>query len=256
MGYLTPSDDWIRASWQDHRNRNPPSGEPGTDIATAYGTDLRMPADGVVSVVDPSPSGAEGRRVSIDLDDGRRVSFIHLRNTVAWVGMRVSRGQFGVAWSGASGHGSDWGYAEHVHVSLWARPGLPYWDTLDFMAYVETGEPDPEPEPDDQEDDMPIGYYAKGDLSPSVYFIDQTTGYRRAVGEGELTSAQSFNYVTGGKYGAGYVATMSQATFDAIPVADPATSSATLTGPAWAIGALLGLIGLVEVVRLVIDLLN
>jgi hypothetical protein len=149
------------------------------------------------------------------------VSFIHLRNTVAWVGMRVSRGQFGVAWSGASGHGSDWGYAEHVHVSLWARPGLPYWDTLDFMLYVDTGDPDPGPEPDDQEDAMPIGYY-----------------------------------VTGGKYGAGYVATMSQATFDAIPVADPATSSATLTGPAWAIAALLGLIGLVEVVRLVIDLLN
>jgi hypothetical protein len=65
---------------------------------------------------------------------------------------------------------------------------------------------------------MPNGYYAKGNKSPDVYWIDQTTGKRRKVTLGELNAAQGFNQATGGIYGTGYVAVMDQATFDAIPV--------------------------------------
>lgn len=70
-----------------------------------------------------------------------------------------------------------------------------------------------------QEEDMPNGYYAKGDKSAEVYWIDQTTGKRRKVPKGELTAAQAFNVATGGKFGAGYTAVMPQAEFDAIPKA-------------------------------------
>ncbi|WP_137771890.1 MULTISPECIES: hypothetical protein [unclassified Microbacterium] len=68
-----------------------------------------------------------------------------------------------------------------------------------------------------QEEDMPNGYYAKGDKSAEVYWIDQTTGKRRKVPKGELTAAQAFNVATGGKFGAGHVAVMPQSDFDAIP---------------------------------------
>ena len=135
--YLAPTTAPVSDDYWGHRNRNPPSPEPGTDYACAYGTDLAMAEAGTVSVVDHSPGGGEGRRLSVDLDDGRRVSYIHLSPGIkAWVGMRVSRGQQGVAFSGASGQGDDWYYGPHVHVSLWEVPGQPYSQSIDFEAYV------------------------------------------------------------------------------------------------------------------------
>jgi hypothetical protein len=134
--YVTPADISISATWQDHKNRNPPSSEPGTDYETAYGTDLRAAYNGTISVIDKSNGGGEGRRLSIDLDDGRRVSYIHLSNINAFIGQRVSRGQQGFMWSGASGNGSDWYYGPHVHVSLWEHPGMAYRDTINFQNYV------------------------------------------------------------------------------------------------------------------------
>lgn len=77
---------------------------------------------------------------------------------------------------------------------------------------------DEDPE-EQQEEDMPNGYYAKGDRAKNVFWIDQTTGKRRPVTKGELSAAQSFNLATNGKTGAGYVATMPQADLDAIPYA-------------------------------------
>lgn len=155
-GYATPADVWISATWQSHKNRNPPSAEPGTDYATAYGTDLRMAGAGVISVVDTSPGGGEGRRVSVDLDDGRRVSYLHLSKISCWVGQRVGRGSTGLIWSGASGQGQEWYYGPHVHVSLWERPGMSYASTIDFENYV--GDPTPIPAPVPipiDEDEMP-----------------------------------------------------------------------------------------------------
>lgn len=70
-----------------------------------------------------------------------------------------------------------------------------------------------------QEEDMPNGYYAKGDKAKDVFWIDQATGKRRPVTKGELTAAQMFNAATAGKTGAGYVAVMPQADLDAIPYA-------------------------------------
>ena len=144
MGYQRPTTAAISDSWAGHKNRNPPSAEPGTDYACAYGTDLAMADPGTVAIVDHSPSGGEGRRLSINLDDGRRVDYIHLASIQTSVGHRVGRGQYGVCRSGASGNGSDWYYGPHVHVSLWERPGMAYSDTIDFEAHAGDDEGDDE----------------------------------------------------------------------------------------------------------------
>src|SRR5690606_1236049 len=66
----------------------------------------------------------------------RQVDWIHLASIQAKVGQRVRRGQRGVSRSGASGYGKDWHYDPHVHVTLRARRGLPYTNTLDFEHYI------------------------------------------------------------------------------------------------------------------------
>ncbi len=172
MGYLAPADVPISSSWQDHKNRNPPSGEPGTDYATAYGVDLVMAETGTVSVVKTSPSGGDGRRLSIDLDDGRRVSYLHLDRIAAYVGMRVTRGQRGVAFSGASGNGSSNWYGPHVHVSLWQRPGMAWADTIDFAAYVDP----PPPPPEEKDMDMTFSIAPLSD--GHIYCVSLITGLR------------------------------------------------------------------------------
>lgn len=137
MSYVVPCNAPISDNYQAHKNRN--SAEPGTDYACAYGTDIVAAGNGTVVVVHNSSSGAAGRRVTIDLDDGRRVSYIHLSHVYATVAQRVRAGQV-IAKSGASGFGKDWYYGPHVHVSLWERPGLSYADTIDFEKYLSSGD--------------------------------------------------------------------------------------------------------------------
>lgn len=143
-GYCAPADVWVSCDWQCHRDR-PDGGspEPGTDFATAYGTSVRMAGDGTVSVIDYNNGGGEGRRLTVDLDDGRQVSYLHLSRINAFMGQRVAWGQTDVIWSGASGYGNDWYYGPHVHVTLHEHPGMPYKDSIDFEKYV--GAPDPPP---------------------------------------------------------------------------------------------------------------
>lgn len=131
--YLPPCDAKITDTYQGHKRRG--SKEPGTDYGCAYGTPLVAPYAGRVSVVDNNNGGAEGRRVSIDLDDGRRVSFIHCSKIIVSLGQRVSKGQH-IANSGASGFGKDWYYGPHVHVSLWPAPGMAYSQTIDFEPFT------------------------------------------------------------------------------------------------------------------------
>lgn len=136
MSYLAPAEVGISDNYAAHIARD--SAEPGTDYKTAYGTDLRVPAKGKIIVADRSNEGAEGRRLSILLDDGRVVDWIHLASIQASVGDRVSRGQRGVAKSGASGFGKDRRYGPHVHVTLRARRGLPFEQTLNFENFLGT----------------------------------------------------------------------------------------------------------------------
>ena len=141
MAYAIPTNtDHVSCSQPCHKNRNPPSTEPGTDYASAYGSPLYAPDNGRVVDLKTSNSGGTGRYLCIDLDDGRRTRSLHLSVISASVGQRVSRGQL-IGKTGASGHGSDWGYGAHVHQTLWSTHAYSFGAnaTLDFAKYVGGG---------------------------------------------------------------------------------------------------------------------
>lgn len=133
-GYLRPANAPTSSSYNDHRyNRTPPSKEPGTDIGCAYGTTLVAPEDGVISLVDNSTAGAEGRRVSVAHPDGQMTSLIHLSQILVTSGQKVTRGQ-AIAKSGASAWGKEWGVGAHVHTTLFPTHAHIFGtaNTLDF----------------------------------------------------------------------------------------------------------------------------
>lgn len=108
---------------------------PGTDYACAFGTPVLSAESGTVTRVIRSTASASGRQVYVRLDDGREVAYIHLSSTIYAVpGRRVGRGDV-LALSGASGFGKEWGYAAHLHVTLWAGAA---WSSrmLDFDTFV------------------------------------------------------------------------------------------------------------------------
>ncbi|HEY5786982.1 MAG TPA: M23 family metallopeptidase [Microlunatus sp.] len=161
MGYTTPADVGISSSWADHKYRNPPSVEPGTDYATAYGTAIRMAGSGVVSDVNYSTGGGTGRYVKINLDDGRAVRYLHLKKIVCVPGQRLAQGQL-FAESGASGFGSEWGYGPHVHTTLLPSPSYALRDSIDFALYVGGGSapaPSPTPTPPEEDEEMNVVLY-------------------------------------------------------------------------------------------------
>jgi murein DD-endopeptidase MepM/ murein hydrolase activator NlpD len=158
MGYQRPCDAPISGGNEDprvgtyraHREgiHRPRSREAGVDYACAQGTPLHAPADGVVHAVKDTNSDATGRFLTLDLDDGRRVRWLHLKaQHFPAPGTRFQRGQV-LAHSGGSASGSDTGVGSHVHVTLWPTHvsvfGLDA-DTLDFEAHVDGGGGSPSP---------------------------------------------------------------------------------------------------------------
>jgi hypothetical protein len=96
--------------------------------------------------VGDSISPATGRFVTIDLDTGHRVRYLHLSRRIVGVGGRVTRGQV-VGYSGASGYGEEdwsWNVAEtggaHVHMTLWGRHAYSFGmnATLDPADYFDS----------------------------------------------------------------------------------------------------------------------
>jgi len=133
MGYQRPVSAPISSSWQDHKNRVPTSAEPGTDYACGYGTDILAAEDGVVSDLKGTTSYATGRYLTIDLDDGKRVRYLHLSAIHVSVGQRIGRGQK-IASSGGSAYGSNNGVGSHVHTTLFPTHTYSFAQTLDFEA--------------------------------------------------------------------------------------------------------------------------
>lgn len=180
MSYLRPTSARISDSWQGHKNRRPPSQEPGTDYACAYGTTLVAPANGRIVSVQTSTAGATGRFLTIDLDDGRRIRWLHLSAILVGNGARVSRGQ-SIARSGASAWGSEWGVGAHVHVSLFpshSYGGFGPNSTLDFEKYIggsnppAPSKPKPKPTSESEEDEMKnCGVYYERSKNTWVYLI-------------------------------------------------------------------------------------
>ncbi|MFJ8685475.1 M23 family metallopeptidase [Micromonospora wenchangensis] len=141
----------ISSSWQDHRNRTPPSGEPGTDYAVGTGTPVVAAANGTIRLVKTDTSTAAGRVVGMAHDDGNYTRHLHLSRIAVTTGQRVSRGQT-IAYSGSSANGSESGVGPHVHTSLWLNTGAPtnFGATVDFENHVGDAT---DPNPPDQEVD-------------------------------------------------------------------------------------------------------
>lgn len=143
-GYLRPVGDvYVPSDWQDHRDRTPPSPEPGTDYAVAVGTEVLAPADGFVVGVKPSNTGASGRALMINTS-GDYHRALHLQSLSVVFGQRFRRGQR-IAISGASANGSNHGVGAHLHWSFWRRPGFVptpgRTPTQDFELYLQPEAP-------------------------------------------------------------------------------------------------------------------
>lgn len=203
--YLRPCGDVrISSSWQGHKNRNPPSGEPGTDYAVPTGTPIQAATDGVIVDRKDSTGTATGRYLALRATDGNYIRYLHLQSSAVRLGERVARGQV-IAYSGASGFGSETGYGAHVHVSLWigGTPSqLGFTNSVDFENYVvpsTTPPPDSEdPVPTHQSSAywwntaVPMGVWARIPIAPGSFYLAQTgvgsketgdlTLYLRAIG--------------------------------------------------------------------------
>lgn len=152
MSYSRPVDPTGTSTWLAHTRRRPPSQEAGVDYYCDIGTAIHAAGDGSVFAIGGSVAEATGRYLTIDLDDGRRVRYLHLQRCLVSTRQRVSRGDV-VAYSGASGYGSeffgasgmrDFPWADtggpHVHVTLWNTHGYsfgPQAGTLDFDAFAD-----------------------------------------------------------------------------------------------------------------------
>lgn len=138
-GYRRPTNSsFISSSYDDHKNRDKPSTEPGTDYGVAYGTPLYAPEDGRILLIDRDPGGAEGRRISIGFNDGLMGSAIHCKDQFqVGQGQLVKRDQL-IGFTGASAWGKEWGVGAHVHFTLFPSHQHIFgtYKTLDFERYI------------------------------------------------------------------------------------------------------------------------
>lgn len=141
MAYIRPSGPGINDDWAGHRNRRPPSSEPGVDYDCAIGDPVVAPAAGVVHSVKLSTTGAAGRAVMLRTGrDWHRG--LHLSRVLVRPGQRVSQGQL-IARSGASARGRERGVGAHLHWSFWfdrgsAAPTPGLTPTDDFERFIDS----------------------------------------------------------------------------------------------------------------------
>lgn len=132
--YLWPSaTPGVSDTFWDHKNRTPPSVNPGTDITCPYGSNVFATRSGTVTAISSNNNGSGGRYVQVSNDNGTRSQYLHLSVILVGLGQRVGQGQV-ISLSGASGFGSDWGYGPHCHKSLMIG-GV----NVDFQNYSSPG---------------------------------------------------------------------------------------------------------------------
>lgn len=120
----------VSDSFDAHRNRRPPSTNPGTDIGCGYGAEVWAVGAGVVTSITNDTNSAAGRYLTIALDSGEVDQKLHLSKILVSRGQRVAQRQT-VALSGASGFGSEWGYGPHLHQTFRVNGS-----NVDFQKYV------------------------------------------------------------------------------------------------------------------------
>lgn len=134
----------VSSSWQDHKDRQPPSVEPGTDYRCAVGTPVHPIRAGRVIGLRVSNLGASGRAIMIDHGAGIFSRYLHLGSIACKVGDYVTEPEV-IAYSGASANGSNDGVGPHLHLTFWsgqARTPTPgETPTQDFEASFTGGHP-------------------------------------------------------------------------------------------------------------------
>jgi murein DD-endopeptidase len=107
----------VSSSFDDHKERTPPSGNPGTDYPCPVGMNAVAVADGKVVAIKTNTSGGAGRFVVLDHGRGWSTEYFHLSRVLVRVGQKVKQGKH-IAETGASGFGREYGYAPHLHLIL------------------------------------------------------------------------------------------------------------------------------------------
>lgn len=116
--YIRPVNGRVSDSFDAHRNRTPPSVNPGTDYAVPIGTPVLAPAGGRIGAVDNDPAGGGGRMIGLDTYDGDGFDFLHLDRILVTEGQYVNQGDT-IALSGNTGNSTG----PHLHLSFRRRQG-------------------------------------------------------------------------------------------------------------------------------------
>ena len=144
MSWIRSVEGKISASYQNHKDRTPPSRNPGTDYAVPTGTPVKAIADGTITGIVETIRGAGGRMIFQSFAGGFNADYLHLSRIDVAVGQEVKQGQV-IGLSGGSGLGSETGYGAHLHLSI-RRGGTPTTGVgnIDFETLV-SGSPAPAP---------------------------------------------------------------------------------------------------------------
>jgi murein DD-endopeptidase MepM/ murein hydrolase activator NlpD len=117
MTWTRPVEAKISDTFDGHKNRKPPSINPGTDYAVATGTPIKAIADGTISGVIPTFAGAGGRMIFMTFPSGHKADYLHMSRIDVKAGQEVKKGDI-IGLSGGSGFGKENGYAPHLHLSF------------------------------------------------------------------------------------------------------------------------------------------
>jgi murein DD-endopeptidase MepM/ murein hydrolase activator NlpD len=117
MTWIRPVEARISDTFDGHKNRKPPSINPGTDYAVATGTPIKAIADGTISGVIPTFAGAGGRMIFMTFPSGHKADYLHMSRIDVKGGQEVKKGDI-IGLSGGSGFGKENGYAPHLHLSF------------------------------------------------------------------------------------------------------------------------------------------
>jgi murein DD-endopeptidase MepM/ murein hydrolase activator NlpD len=110
----------ITDDFDKHVARN--SANPGTDYAVKFGTPVPVVADGVVTAIKATMSGAAGRFVIVNHGDVQ-TEYLHLSAIRVKPGQKVTQGTI-IGASGGSGFGKEKHYGAHLHLTA-SRGGSP-----------------------------------------------------------------------------------------------------------------------------------
>lgn len=147
MSWIRPVEGRVTSSFQAHKDRTPPARNPGTDYGVPTGTPVKAIADGMITGTVETFRGSGGRMIFQSLPGGHNADYLHLSRIDVKTGQQVKQGDI-IGLSGASGLGSETGYAPHLHLAF-RRGGTSTMGigNIDFETVVGSPAPASEPKP-------------------------------------------------------------------------------------------------------------